>query len=253
VVHAGTRFCVHGAEPRANSAGGRDQQCARWCFVENISGRKFGLNFGLSIGGRKRCASPPNIVAPWVFGTQAFSSACKFFGLAPNVPFRDDVFHLGLRFKLYVPGPGTTSVDDCNVHVHFPGANFFRSMPETDHCGGILLVGWTLKAPGGSSSLVSMRSGGGGAKQGRVWTRSNDHFGGLNLPLRPTPSKLPYSPGSGARGCKDMDAGVHVPRSRSKFFRSGELILHTGFLLKWTSSLHMYSPGPGQLEDFTSP
>ena len=49
---------------------------------------------------------------------------------------------------------------------------------------------------------------------------------------------------SGWKNLKKLDL-QHLSRIKSRFLRSGEVILHTGFFRKCTSSCHTYCPGAG--------
>lgn len=199
---------------------------------------------------RTRLPSPLQRREPKVCGNQAGCSRWRFFVLPPKVqPLRVVFFHLRpTRSRLYCPGPGLQSADILGVHVGKSYGSEDLSFPNTDQFGTLLIVGCEQPTALGSLKAISSFLGGSGCKQGRTLCLSQDHFGAPNFPLRPTVLWL-YAPGSGALGCSEVLAGVQVPIMRSRFVRSGDVMLHTGRFLRFTSSCQTYWPGAGVLLD----
>lgn len=186
-------------------------------------------------------ASPSCCFAPLVRGNQAGSSGCKFVGRPPHVhPRRVVAFHFGLRSRLCDPGPGLMSEHIFGVQVGTSKGKFERSFPYIDHVGTLPRAGCTPPTVWGSRYIGRGFSfkGSGICKQGRLVFRACVHAFELYLPLRPMVRKSPYSPGSGARGCSDVDAGVQVPSIMSRLLLSGDVNVNFGGFRKLMSSLH---------------
>mmetsp|Transcript_32515 Transcript_32515/g.91349 ORF Transcript_32515/g.91349 Transcript_32515/m.91349 type:complete len:211 (-) Transcript_32515:80-712(-) len=136
--------------------------------------------------------------------------------------------------------------------VRSPGS-WERSFPYTDQDLPIFFAGWWPPTVFRTCSSSSILWGGFGARHGLWPAPPKLYFAELNLPFFPSEEMSPYSPGSGARGCSEGDAGVQVGRIMSLWARSGELMDHWGLFLNRSWSFHMYWPGAGVLFDLFRP